>query len=32
MTYAKLISETKIDTSAPRSAVIDGSTVCGQLP
>jgi hypothetical protein len=32
MTYAKLISETKIDTNAPRSAVIDGSTVCGQLP
>ena len=30
--YAKLISETKIDTAAPRSAVIDGSTVCGQLP
>jgi hypothetical protein len=32
MTYAKLISETRIDTGAPRSAVIDGSTVCGQLP
>ena len=32
MTYARLISETKIDTNAPRSAVIDGSTVCGQLP
>lgn len=30
--YAKLISETKIDTNAPRSAVIDGSTVCGLLP
>ena len=30
--YAKLISETRIDTNAPRSAVIDGSTVCGQLP
>ena len=30
--YARLISETKIDTNAPRSAVIDGSTVCGQLP
>lgn len=32
MTYARIISETKIDTNAPRSAVIDGSTVCGQLP
>lgn len=32
MTYARLISETQIDTAAPRSAVIDGSTVCGQLP
>lgn len=32
MTYARLISETRIDTNAPRSAVIDGSTVCGQLP
>jgi hypothetical protein len=32
MTYARLINETKIDTNAPRSAVIDGSTVCGQLP
>lgn len=32
MTYARLISETKIDTNAPRSAVIDGSTVCGLLP
>jgi hypothetical protein len=32
MTHARLISETKIDTNAPRSAVIDGSTVCGQLP
>jgi hypothetical protein len=32
MTYAKLISETRIDTNAPRSAVIDGSTVCGLLP
>lgn len=30
--YARIISETKIDTNAPRSAVIDGSTVCGQLP
>ena len=30
--YARLISETRIDTAAPRSAVIDGSTVCGQLP
>ena len=30
--YARLISETRIDTNAPRSAVIDGSTVCGQLP
>lgn len=30
--YAKLISETQIDTNAPRSAVIDGNTVCGQLP
>jgi hypothetical protein len=30
--YAKLIRETRIDTNAPRSAVIDGSTVCGQLP
>lgn len=30
--YARLISETQIDTNAPRSAVIDGSTVCGQLP
>ena len=30
--FARLISETKIDTNAPRSAVIDGSTVCGQLP
>lgn len=30
--YARIISETKIDTDAPRSAVIDGSTVCGQLP
>ena len=30
--YARLISEAKIDTNAPRSAVIDGSTVCGQLP
>lgn len=32
MTYARIISETKIDTNAPRSAVIDGSTVCGLLP
>jgi hypothetical protein len=32
MKYAQLISETRIDTNAPRSAVIDGSTVCGQLP
>lgn len=32
MTYARLISETRIDTNAPRSAVIDGSTVCGLLP
>lgn len=32
MKYAKPISETKIDTNAPRSAVIDGSTVCGRLP
>jgi len=30
--HARLISETRIDTNAPRSAVIDGSTVCGQLP
>jgi hypothetical protein len=30
--YARIISETRIDTNAPRSAVIDGSTVCGQLP
>ena len=30
--YARLISETKIDTNAPRSAVIDGSMVCGLLP
>ena len=30
--FARLISETKIDTNPPRSAVIDGSTVCGQLP
>lgn len=30
--YARLISETRIDTNAPRSAVIDGSTVCGLLP
>lgn len=30
--YARLLSETMIDTNAPRSAVIDGSTVCGQLP
>lgn len=30
--YARIISETKIDTNAPRSAVIDGSTVCGLLP
>lgn len=30
--FARLISETRIDTNAPRSAVIDGSTVCGQLP
>jgi len=32
MTYARIISETQIDTNAPRSAVIDGSTVCGLLP
>ena len=30
--YARIISETRIDTNAPRSAVIDGSTVCGLLP
>ena len=30
--FARLISETRNDTNAPRSAVIDGSTVCGQLP
>ena len=30
--YARITSETRIDTNAPRSAVIDGSTVCGQLP
>ncbi len=30
--HARLISETRIDTNAPRSAVIDGSTVCGLLP
>jgi len=30
--YARIISEKRIDTAAPRSAVIDGSTVCGQLP
>lgn len=30
--YARLLSETRIDTNAPRSAVIDGSTVCGLLP
>ena len=30
--YARIISETQIDTNAPRSAVIDGSTVCGLLP
>lgn len=32
MTYAKLISETAIDRNPPRSAVIDGRTVCGRLP
>lgn len=30
--YAKLLSETSIERNPPRSAVIDGSTVCGQLP
>jgi hypothetical protein len=30
--YARIISDTKIDTNAPRSAVIDGSTVCWLLP
>lgn len=30
--YARIISETRIDTNAPRSALIDGSTVCGLLP
>jgi hypothetical protein len=32
MTYARLIDQTTISTNPPRSAVIDGSTVCGQLP
>ena len=30
--YAKLLSETSIDRSPPRSAVIDGAFVCGTLP
>lgn len=30
--YAKLLSETSIDKSPPRSAVIDGAFVCGTLP
>lgn len=30
--YARLISETAIDTSVPRSAVIDGRLVTGELP
>ena len=28
--YARLISETAIDTNAPRQAVIDGAMVVGQ--
>ena len=32
MTYAKLISATQIDRNAPRSAVINGALVVGQLP
>lgn len=30
--YAKLLSETSIDRTPPRSAVIDGAFVCGTLP
>lgn len=30
--YAKLLSETAIDRTPPRSAVIDGAFVCGTLP
>ena len=30
--YARIISETRIDTNAPRSAVIDGRLVTGDLP
>lgn len=32
MTYAKLISETAIDRNPPRSAVIGGAQVVGELP
>lgn len=32
MTYAKIISETAIDRNPPRSAVIGGRRVSGQLP
>lgn len=32
MTYAKLISESSIDRNPPRSAIIDGAQVVGELP
>lgn len=32
MTYARIISETRISTNPPREAVIDGAQVVGELP